>query len=162
MEIVRGVSNDSRVEIRDILESTGFFYDYEVDTALELVDETLRDGESIKGYYWLRAVKDGKTVGFTTFGLNPVSSHSWDLYWIAVHSDQRNQNLGTILLKATEELVKEMDGKILWIETSAKPQYASTRHFYKKNDYDLEATLRDFYGPDDSKEIYRKELLGTR
>ncbi len=158
MKSVKGISKESSEDIRSILESSGFFYDFEIKTALELVDETVEKGEVGSGYYWLRIVEDNRTIAFTTFGLNPVSSHSWDLYWIAVHNDQRNKNLGSQLLRATEEAVKEMGGKILWIETSGREQYHSTRHFYSKNGYDLEATLRDFYGPDDSKEIYRRVL----
>ena len=63
-----------------------------------------------------------------------------------------------MLLKAVEEDVKHSGGKILWIETSGRPLYASTESFYRKNGYTLQASLKDFYAPDDPKRIYSKML----
>jgi hypothetical protein len=51
-----------------------------------------------------------------------------------------------------------MGGKILWIETSGRPLYASTEGFYRRNGYELQASLREFYGPGDPKQIYSKVL----
>ena len=84
--------------------------------------------------------------------------HSWDLYWIAVHASYRNKKLGTLLLGAVEENVRKAGGKILWIETSGRPQYRPTEVFYKRNGYTLAASLEDFYGPGDPKQIYSKVL----
>jgi len=43
-------------------------------------------------------------------------------------------------------------------ETSGRPLYEPTRQFYLKNGYELEATLREFYGSGDDKLVYRTEL----
>jgi GNAT superfamily N-acetyltransferase len=75
-----------------------------------------------------------------------------------VHENSRNKKLGSVLLKAIEDDVREMGGKILWIETSGRPLYASTESFYHKNGYQIQASLRDFYGPGDPKQIYSKVL----
>ena len=67
--------------------------------------------------------------------------------------------LGSVLLKAVEDDVRAMeDGKILWIETSGRPLYAPTEAFYIRNGYELQASLREFYGPGDPKQIYAKFL----
>ena len=65
---------------------------------------------------------------------------------------------GSVLLKAIEEDVRNEGGKILWIETSGRPLYASTEAFYIRNGYDLHASLKDFYGDGDPKQIYSKIL----
>jgi hypothetical protein len=62
------------------------------------------------------------------------------------------------MLKAIEDDVRILGGMILWIETSGRPLYASTEAFYRKNGYQLQASLKDFYGPDDPKQIYSKVL----
>ena len=62
------------------------------------------------------------------------------------------------LLKAIEGNVVKMGGKILWIETSGRPLYASSEAFYIRNGYTLAASLKDFYGPDDPKQVYFKVL----
>jgi GNAT superfamily N-acetyltransferase len=156
--IEEGIVKSDRKKIEDILRSTGFFYEFEVKTALEIADETLEKGMERSGYYWVKAIDEDGVVAFANFGKNAFSVHSWDLYWIAVHQDSRNKKLGSALLKIIEDKVRERGGKILWIETSGRPLYASTEGFYKRNGYELQASLRDFYGPGDPKQVYAKVL----
>lgn len=115
-------------------------------------------GQEKSGYYWLRLIEEGKVIGFANFGLNPSSVHSYDLYWIAIMEEHRQKRYGSLILKNAEERIKSLGGKIVWIETSGRPLYEPTRGFYLRNGYELEATLRDFYGPGDAKLVYRKEL----
>ncbi len=157
-EIIKGILPEDRERIREILKSTGFFYDFEIETALELADETLVKGSEKSGYYWIKVSEDGVTQAFANYGKNAFSTHSWDLYWIAVHNDYRNKKLGSFLLKVIEDNVRAMGGRILWIETSGRPLYAPTEAFYIRNGYSLQASLKDFYGPGDPRQIYSKEL----
>ncbi len=153
-----GISVRDRGRIEEILRSTSFFYEFEVQTALEIADDTIEKGSERSGYYWIRIMEDDNIVAFANYGKNSFSIHSWDLYWIAVHNSARNRNLGTLLLKAVEDDIIKHGGKILWIETSGRPLYTSTEAFYRKNGYILQASLKDFYGPGDPKQIYSKEL----
>ena len=138
--------------------SSGFFYDFEIEIALGLVDDTLVYGEENTGYHWLKISDDNRLVAFANYVKNSFSVNSWDLYWIAVDQDSRNKKLGTLLLKAVEDDVRNSGGKILWLDTSGRPLYAPTESFYKKNGYTLQASLKDFYAPDDPKQIYSKIL----
>ncbi len=153
-----GITPDDRKYIEEILRSSGFFYEFEIQTALEIADETLAKGVEKSGYYWLKVVDEDGFAAFANYGKNPFSTHSWDLYWIAVHQNSRNRKLGTLLLQAVEDDVRKSGGKILWIETSGRPQYASTEKFYQRNGYQLQASLSEFYGPGDPKQIYSKTL----
>lgn len=153
-----GIRREDKKRLEEILRSTGYFYEFEIRTALEIADETILEGMEKSGYYWLKVTDHNKIIAFANYGKNAFSTHSWDLYWIAVHQDSRNMKLGTSLLKAIEDNVRKAGGKILWIETSGRPLYASTEGFYRRNGYTLEASLRDFYGPGDPKQIYVKAL----
>ena len=153
-----GIERQELKAIEEILRSTDFFYEFEIQTALEIASETLTHGTEKSGYYWMKIKTEDGLKAFANYGKNPFSTHSWDLYWIAVHCDQRNNHYGTSLLKAVEEDVKAKGGRILWIETSGRPLYASTEAFYRKNGYELQATLKDFYAPGDPKRIYSKTL----
>jgi GNAT superfamily N-acetyltransferase len=156
--ITRGVTALDRKAIEEILRSTEYFYEFEILTALEIADETIARGEEQSGYWWMKIIDDDGLVAFANYGKNAFSTHSWDLYWIAVHQNSRNKKLGSVLLKACEDDVRNAGGKILWIETSGRPLYASTEAFYIRNGYDLHASLKDFYGDGDPKQIYSKVL----
>jgi GNAT superfamily N-acetyltransferase len=144
--------------LEEILRSTGYFYEFEIRIALEIADETISKGMEKSGYYWLKVADGNKIVAFANYGKDAFSTHSWELYWIAVHQDSRHRKLGSVLLKTIEENVIKSGGKILWAETSGRPLYASTEGFYKRNGYELEASLKDYYGPGDPKQIYCKVL----
>jgi GNAT superfamily N-acetyltransferase len=156
--VSKGISLKERNSIEEILRSTEYFYEFEIQTALEIADETFAKGVEKSGYYWIKVTDEDGLVAFANYGKNAFSTHSWDLYWIAVHQNSRNKKLGSVLLKAIEDDVRESGGKILWIETSGRPLYASTEGFYKRNGYALMASLTDFYGPGDPKQIYSKVL----
>ena len=113
--VSKGIISDDRGEIEVILRSTNYFYEFEIQTALEIADETLLKGSKQSGYYWMKIKDEDGLVAFANYGKNAFSTHSWDLYWIAVHQNSRNKKLGSVLLKAIEEDVRLLKGKILWI-----------------------------------------------
>jgi ribosomal protein S18 acetylase RimI-like enzyme len=154
--ITEGIEAGDRERIGAILRSTDFFYDFEIETALGIADETLKKGMQASGYFWVKANINNEMAAFANYGRNDFSTHSWDLYWIAVHQDFRNMKLGSQLLRAVEEKILSAGGKILWIETSGRPLYSSTEEFYRRNGYELQASLKDFYAPGDPKQIYSK------
>jgi GNAT superfamily N-acetyltransferase len=156
--ISKGIIPSDRKYIEEILRSTNYFYEFEIQTALEIADETLEKGSEKSGYYWMKVTDEDGLIAFANYGKNAFSVHSWDLYWIAVHQDSRSKKIGSLLLRAIEDDIRELGGKIIWIETSGRPLYASTEGFYKKNGYELQASLKDFYGPGDPKQIYSRVL----
>ena len=144
--------------VRGIVASTGFFYDHEIDVAVELVDERLQKGLK-SGYLFLFAEQGGRTVGYSCYGEIACTYGSYDLYWIAVRDDCRNQGIGKILLQKTEALITGLKGRVIWVETSGQDKYLPTRKFYLHFGYKEEAVLKGFYGPDDDKFIYVKRLV---
>jgi N-acetylglutamate synthase-like GNAT family acetyltransferase len=156
--ISEGIGREDVSRLEEILRSTGYFYEYEIRIALEIAEETISAGTEKSGYHWLKVTNNKEIIAFANYGKNAFSTHSWDLYWIAVHNDSRRMRLGTELLKAIEDNVREAGGRILWIETSGRSLYASTEEFYRHNGYELQASLKDFYGQGDPKQIYAKVL----
>ncbi len=142
-------------DVTEIVRSTGFFREDEIEVARELVDEGFHIGEE-SGYEFILAEIDGRVVGYSCYGLIPCTLKSYDLYWIATHNDFRGKGIGRLILKKTEEAVNSMGGKTVYVETSSKEQYVSTRVFYEKNDYILKAQFDDFYDIGDHKCVYIK------
>jgi len=143
--------------VRELAESSGFFYPDEVDVAVELVEERLAKGDA-SGYFFVFAEINGTTVGYTCFGPIPCTKTSFDLYWIVTHNDFRGKGIGKQLLALTYQAIREMKGLKLYAETSSRQQYLPTQKFYEKNGFEKEAQIRDFYDSGDDKIIYGRKV----
>ena len=141
--------------VTDIVRSTGFFREDEILIARELIEEAFYKGKE-SGYEFIFAEMDGKVVAYSCYGLIPCTLKSYDLYWIATHSEFQGMGIGRKVLEETEKAVKEHGGKTIYVETSSKEQYISTRVFYEKNDYNLKARFENFYDIGDDKCVYCK------
>lgn len=143
--------------VRRMAEGTNFFRQDEVDIAVELVQDRLDQGDASE-YFFIFAEEDGKTVGYTCYGPIGCTIGSYDLYWIIVDAVCQGQGLGRRLMDETERLVHERGGRSVYVETSNRPQYLPTRHFYEKCGYVVEAILPDYYDAGDDKVILRKKV----
>jgi len=153
------VTEADKTSVRRVLESTSMFYPHEIEVAVQLVEERLHKG-LLSGYHFLLAEKGGDLAGYTCFGPIACTSASYDLFWIAVNHKLRGRGLGRVLLERTEAAIARLGGRQVYIETSNRDQYKSTRAFYLKCGYQQEALLNDFYGPGDDKIVYVKRLGG--
>lgn len=143
--------------IREIVESTGFFYDFETDVAVELVEDRLENGEST-GYHFVFAEVDGVTAAYSCFGHIEMTKSCFDLYWIVTHNDFRGKGIGKKLLDETYRQAIKMGCTMIIAETSGREHYAPTRAFYDSAGYTLEATIKDYYDKGDDKLIYIKRF----
>ncbi len=158
MVIFRSEVRPGDIEIvRDIIVSTGFFYDFEVPVAVELVQDRLDLGDQ-SDYHFLFAEVDGMTVSYTCFGPIAATEGSFDLYWIATHNDYRGKGIGNLLIGETHRIISEMGGRIVIAETSTLEKYLPTRHFYDRIGYTKEAQIDDFYKVGDGKVFFVKRL----
>ncbi len=161
---LHGIVKRYEVEARDteriarLVRITGFFNDAEVEVAAELVQERLAKGDA-SGYHFILAEHYGRLAGYAAYGPIAGTAASYDLYWIAVHPDYQGKGLGRRLLTETERLVKRAGGTRVYVDTSQRVQYASTRAFYESCGYRLESVLSDFYAPGDGKVIYCKTFV---
>jgi ribosomal protein S18 acetylase RimI-like enzyme len=143
--------------VREMVRSTGFFRDDEVDVAVELVQERLDKGPE-SGYEFIFADVDGRAVSYACFGLIPCTLVSYDLYWIATHEEFRGKGLGKIVLREVEKSIEALGGRGIYVETSSLPKYEPTRAFYLKNNYPEKARFEDFYADGDDKVVYVKKI----
>jgi ribosomal protein S18 acetylase RimI-like enzyme len=143
--------------IREIVKSSGFFRDDEVEVAMELAEERLAKGPD-SGYEFIFAEVGGKVVSYACYGLIPCTLVSYDLYWIATLNDFRGTGVGKIVLQEVEKSIRAMGGKAIYVETSGMAKYEPTRAFYLKNGYPEKARFEDFYAEGDDKVVYVKKL----
>ena len=97
-------------------------------------------------------------MGYACYGPRALTDRTYDLYWIAVGPKARRGGVGRILLRAVEQDIRKLGGRLLIVETSGLPKYEPTRAFYLATGYMLEATLKDFYTDGDDLVIFTKRL----
>jgi ribosomal protein S18 acetylase RimI-like enzyme len=151
------VSTSDKDQIHQLVQASGFFSPEELRIAVELVEERLSDGKE-SGYYFLFAEHSGDIIGYTCFGPVPDTMNSYDIYWIVVHNDFRRLGIGKALIAMTEELIEQQGGRHIYIDTSSRNQYKSTRLFYSQCGYRKDSFEKDFYNPGDSKITYIKDI----
>lgn len=156
-------------DFNEVLQSTGFFYDYEIEAAEDFLKYQLEDGdESGIHYFMAEAVNDltnakgtsqaGKMVGFVCFGHDSCTISTWILYWMAVHCDYSGKGIGKALLKKLEDFAVSKGGTKIVGETSGRDLYKPTRDFYVKNGYQLAAEIPDYYSKGDSRVTIVKDI----
>ncbi len=151
---------EDRQALKELLESTGFFYAHEIEVALELLDDRLAKGTK-SDYYFILADLEGKLVGYVCYGPITVTEHRFDMYWIGVHQQWHGQGIGRALIQAAEAHMRELQGAYVYVETSSRPLYEPTRQFYLKCAYALVARVPHFYADDDDRMIYMKDLKSS-
>lgn len=144
-------------KIASLLTATGFFHNYEIDVAIELVNERLAKGPD-SGYHFVLVEIQGRLAGYSCYGATPCTVSSYDIYWIAVHPDFQNMKIGKRLYDETEQLIQKAQGSRIYVDTSQSEKYLPTRKFYEHVGFQKAALLEDFFAPGDGKIIYCKVL----
>ena len=143
--------------IQKISERTKVFSKIELDTVTELWEDFLAKGEA-SDYSFLISEENDVIKGFTCFGPHALTAGAFDIYWIAVDPEYQNQGVGRALIRRVEEEVEKRNGNLLILETSSTPPYQPARDFYSRNGFTLEATIHDFYAPEDHLVIFTKHI----
>lgn len=145
------------ITVRDILISSGYFSNEEVEVGMELAKEALLKGE-LSGYYFIMAEIEKEVAGYCCFGPVPLTRGSFDLYWIAVHEKFRGKGLGKQILSECLKDISSMNGKRVYAETSSREQYTPTRMFYERNGFIAEARLANYYDDGEDLVVYNYEV----
>lgn len=144
-------------DFREVLASSGFFYDFEIEAAEDFLKYQLEDGDE-SGIHYYMAEENGKMIGFICFGFDSCTLTSYLLYWMAVHNDYRGKGVGGQLLNRFEEYVIAKGGKKIVLETAGRELYKPTRDFYEKNGYREEGIVPDYYSVGDARVTYVKDV----
>ena len=155
--IRRGLEPADRKPLEDLIRATDFFNPEEISIALELADDRLESGET-SHYRFLVGDVNGRLAGYACWGTIDGTRESVDLYWIAVHPDFQGRGIGAVLLDDAEAWIAASGRTRVYVETSTRAQYESTRAFYRARGYTLSAELPDFYAPGDGKAMFVKVL----
>ena len=153
--IIRPLLAGDRPDIVRILEGTQAFTPVDVQVAIELLDCYLEAGIGSGYHIWL-AELDGRAAGYICYGPTPLTTGTWDVYWIATDPDLKGHGIGTTLLNFAEQEIRQAAGRMILIETASNPLYLEARRFYLARGYIIVSSIPDFYSPGDNKITFRK------
>jgi GNAT superfamily N-acetyltransferase len=157
MIVYRELVAQDRPVISAFLKQIPEFAPDELPVAEEVLEDSLDESHE-SGYYTIVAVKDGRAIGYATYGNTPLSKGNWEIYWAAVDPNEQGHGTGRELMYRCEAAIKQLGGWQITLETSSTPQYERTRRFHMSCGYTEIARIPDFYNRGDDLVIFYKKL----
>ena len=154
--MIRPATPDDKKALMAIAEAIGMFSSQELLELGGMLTEYFY-GNLGNDHFW-STYDDGEPVGVAYYAPEQYAYGTWNLYFIAVHPDRQGEGIGGQLLRYVEQMLVSRGERLLLVETSGLPNFERTRAFYRKNGYDEEARIREFYKAGDDKIIFRKAL----
>jgi ribosomal protein S18 acetylase RimI-like enzyme len=155
--IIRQAKTDDTETIMNLAEAVGLFEGEELEELGGMLTEYF-EGSLGEGHSWI-VCDDGGVVGVGYFAPEQYAYGVYNLYFIAVHPKYQGKGNGSLMLNHVEKTLTEKGQRLLLVETSGLPNFELTRKFYRKQGYEEEARIREFYKAGDDKIIFRKALV---
>jgi ribosomal protein S18 acetylase RimI-like enzyme len=156
---IRAFRRDDIEPLREILRATGAFKPDEIAVAVELMEIVVEEPHQQDYIMYIYVDEEGAPRGYYCVGPTPMTTGTFDLYWIAVDPALQRAGVGRELLQHCEATVRSQQGRLIVIETSSQPKYDATRQFYLRNNYRETARINDYYAVGDDLVIYSKHLM---
>jgi len=108
-------------QIHAITATAESFSPEEVQCVDELWRSTRPRVRSTCGYYFIVEKEEARVLGYACYGPRALTSGTYDLYWIAVDPNARRGGVGRTLLSATEQAVRQLGGRLLFVAVLVNP-----------------------------------------
>jgi ribosomal protein S18 acetylase RimI-like enzyme len=156
--MIRSICPDDTDALIALADSIELFSADELEELGQMLTDSLsKDGDTHP--FWITDDDDG-LVGLAYCEPERMTHGTWNLQLIAVHPTHQRQGRGAKLLLFVEQTLVNRDARVLLVETMGTPDFEHVRAFYRKNRYDEEARIRDFYAEGADKIVFRKALSG--
>ncbi|MEO1019796.1 MAG: GNAT family N-acetyltransferase [Pseudomonadota bacterium] len=149
---IRSVTSRDMGALKAVIDANGLFPSDMVD---EMISGYFNNEEGCG--FWL-TYDDGGPIAVAYCAPEQMTEGTWNLYLIAVHPDRQGEGCGASMLRHIEHMLAVRGERVLLVETSGLASFARTRAFYRKNGYQEEARIREFYQAGEDKIIFRKAL----
>ncbi len=116
---------------------------------------------SLENHFWIVLENESSIVGAAYFAPEPFSDCMWNLYFIGVLPGNQGAGIGAALIGHIEQTLRQKGEHVarsLIVETSSLDKFKATREFYRKQGFDEEARIREFYGRGEDKIVFWKSL----
>jgi ribosomal protein S18 acetylase RimI-like enzyme len=155
--MIRPITPDDTDALMALADSVELFSSGELEELRQMLTDSLRkDGNTHP--FWVTDDDDG-CVGLAYCEPERLTSGTWNLQLIAVHPTHQRQGRGAKLLLFVEQTLADRGARVLLVETMGTPGFEHVQAFYRKNGYNEEARIREFYAEGADKIVFRKALF---
>jgi ribosomal protein S18 acetylase RimI-like enzyme len=155
--MIRLTTLDDVTALIALAEASGLFEPSQTEYLAQMLDEHFSDEKETEDLWFTDY--DREPVGMAYVAPERMTEGTWNLYLIAVHPHHQKQGRGKSMLRHVELMLTERGERILLVETSGTEDFEYVREFYRKNGYEEEARIREFYTAGVDKIVFRK-LIG--
>jgi len=151
---IRKVIAKDLTDIKNVLDSSELF-------PSDYLDDMIADyftNPNTEDIWFVAIDEKGISIGFGYCIPEKLTEGTYNLLAIAVNKELQSKGIGHQMMLFIEQLLKDQKGRILIVETSSDNHYASTRNFYLKQNYQVVATIKDFWKDGEDKVIFWKKL----
>jgi ribosomal protein S18 acetylase RimI-like enzyme len=157
---IRPITHNDTDALITLAESLEIFSSDQLNELRQMLTDSLsKDGDTHP--FWIADDDDG-LVGLAYCEPERMTSGTWNLQLIGVHPTYQRQGRGAKLLLFVEQTLIDRGERVLLVETSGTPDFEYVRAFYRKNGYEEEARIREFYAEGADKIVFRKALSTQR
>jgi len=100
----------------------------------------------------------GRLRGVVCFTERPFADRVWELQMIAVDGVEQRRGVGSGMLRAVEDQVRQRGGRLLLIETSDQGSFERTRQFYRSHGDVEAARIPDYFADGDGKVSFVRRM----
>jgi ribosomal protein S18 acetylase RimI-like enzyme len=154
--MIRSIASDDTDALMTLADSIELFSPKELDELRQMLTDSLSQN-SDNHPFWIVDDEDG-LVGLAYCEPERMTDGTWNLQLIAVHPTHQRQGRGAKLLLFVEQTLADRGARVLLVETMGTPEFEYVRSFYRKNGYNEEARIREFYAEGMDKIVFHKAL----
>ncbi|MEX3016974.1 GNAT family N-acetyltransferase [Gymnodinialimonas hymeniacidonis] len=114
--------------------------------------------EGAQDQLWITALRDGVPVGLSFTRAEELADAVWNMKALAVSPALHRSGVGQGLVRATEDAVREMGGRLLVVDTSSDVAQIPAVAFYQSVGYRIEGVVRDFWAEGEDRISLAKRL----
>jgi GNAT superfamily N-acetyltransferase len=153
MLIIRKIIKNDLQKLKEIIDSNELF-------PSDLLDEMSSDffTNELSLDVWLTAELQDNPIAVAYFAPERMTVGTYNLYLIAIQKEFQGKGYGKEIMNFIEQYLKELNGRILIVETSGLPEFELTRKFYDECNYERAAVIKEFYQEGEDKVIFWKKL----
>jgi ribosomal protein S18 acetylase RimI-like enzyme len=158
---IRAATSADGEAIRTIAIGTGLFDEESWPDVEGIMVDSIAG--NLEDHTWIVLEDDAhRVVGAAYYAPEPFSNRMWNMYFLGVLPGRQGDGTGAALVTHVEDVLRARGERVLIIETSGVESFEPTRGFYRKQGYDEEARIREFYGPGDDKVVFWKALYAPK